>query len=131
MRQKLFGRAWSLWRRKDFDAPTGGLRMENTAAELLDIIKRNAGLTIPELVARTGAEPSTIATSLEQLRVMGLINVKADALTELRGFADDINTDWASYRTEVAKRIELLNRTSRLDSLTRRAILTPNPVLEL
>ena len=95
------------------------------AREMLDMITRSYDLTVPELVARTGGDAVTIVENLTKLHEMGFIEFdRPEALTELRTIAADI-TQRMSDKSPLATRVELLNKTSQLSSISRNTIARP------
>lgn len=106
----------------DAEVPTG----ESTALELLDIIKRYADLTVPELIARIAEEPATLVQKLEQLTGVGLVKLDQRALDELRTFVGDINRRMMNSSLR-DRRAELLKQTAQNTTHTRYATLTAAP----
>jgi len=98
-------------------------RPENTAIELLDIIKRYKDLTVPEFVARIAEDPTTLLQKLEQLTGVGLVRIDPAALEEVRGFVSDINHRMSNSPVR-ERRAELLKRTTQNTTHSRYATLT-------
>ena len=96
---------------------------ENTALEILDIIKRYDDLTVPEFFARIAENPTTLFRKLEHLTAVGLVKIDPGALDELKSFVINIDRRMANASLR-DRRAELLKQASRSTARTRSATLT-------